>query len=85
MSEPFVFDPRCTLCKFPFGAVPCGERVTLHVRPEAREGFVRCTLLRREEFAGLQQERELLAEGRDGERQRFSVTFPAPEEPELCW
>ena len=85
MSEPFVFDPRCTLCKFPFGAVPCGERVTLHVRPEAREGFVRCTLLLREEFAGLQQERELLAEGRDGERQRFSLTFPAPAEPELCW
>ena len=85
MSEPFVFDPRCTLCKFPFGAAPCGERVTLHVRPEAREGFVRCTLLLREEFAGLQQERELLAEGRDGERQRFSLTFPAPEEPELCW
>ena len=55
MSEPFVFDTRCTLCKFPFGAVPCGERVTLHVRPEAREGFVRCTLLLREEFAGLQQ------------------------------
>ena len=85
MSEPFVFDPRCTLCKFPFGAAPCGERVTLHVRPEAREGFVRCTLLLREEFAGLQQERELLAEGRDGERQRFSLTFPAPAEPELCW
>ena len=24
MSEPFVFDPRCDLCKEPFGAVPCG-------------------------------------------------------------
>ena len=23
MSEPFVFDPRCDLCKEPFGAVPC--------------------------------------------------------------
>ena len=40
MSEPFVFDPRCTLCKYPFGAVPLGAPVTLHVRPEGREGFV---------------------------------------------
>ena len=85
MSEPFVFDPRCTLCKYPFGAVPLGAPVTLHVRPEGREGFVRCTLLLHREFSGIREERELLAEGRDGERQRFSLTFPAPEEPELCW
>ena len=85
MSEPFVFDPRCTLCKFPYGATPCAAPITLHVRPEAREGFVRCTLLLHREFSGARDERELLAEGRDGERQRFSLTFPAPEEPELCW
>ena len=40
-----MFDPRCTLCKYPYGAVPCGAPVTLHVRPEGWEGFVRCTLL----------------------------------------
>ena len=85
MSEPFVFDPRCTLCKYPFGAVPLGAPVTLHVRPEGREGFVRCALLLRQEFAGEEREWELQAEGWDGERQRFSLTFPAPETPELCW
>ena len=85
MSEPFVFDPRCTLCKYPFGAVPLGAPVTLHVRPEGREGFVRCALLLRREFAGEEREWELQAEGWDGERQRFSLTFPAPETPELCW
>ena len=85
MSEPFVFDPRCTLCKYPYGAVPCGTPVTLHVRPEGREGFVRCALLLRQEFAGQDREWELPAEGWDGERQRFSLTFPAPGEPELCW
>ena len=85
MSEPFVFDPRCTLCKYPYGAVPCGAPVTLHVRPEGWEGFVRCTLLLRQEFSGQDREWELPAEGWDGERQRFSLTFPAPETPELCW
>ena len=85
MSEPFVFDPRCTLCKYPYGAVPCGTPVTLHVRPEGWEGFVRCTLLLRQEFSGQDREWELPAEGWDGERQRFSLTFPAPETPELCW
>ena len=35
MSEPFVFDPRCDLCKEPFGAVPCGTAVTFHCRPLA--------------------------------------------------
>ena len=85
MSEPFVFDPRCTLCKYPFGAVPLGAPVTLHVRPEGREGFVRCALLLRREFAGEDWEWELQAEGWDGERQRFSLTVPAPETPELCW
>ena len=85
MSEPFVFDPRCTLCKYPYGAVPCGAPVTLHVRPEGWEGFVRCTLLLRQEFSGQDREWELPAEGWDGERQRFSLTFPAPETLLLCW
>ena len=29
MSEPFVFDPRCDLCKTPFGAVVCGQEKRL--------------------------------------------------------
>ena len=43
MSEPFVFDPRCDLCKEPFGAVPCGTAVTFHCRPLATEGFSHTT------------------------------------------
>ena len=39
MSEPFVFDPRCDLCKEPFGAVPCGTAVTFHCRPWPRRLF----------------------------------------------
>ena len=45
MSEPFVFDPRCDLCKEPFGAVPCGTAVTFHCRPLATEGFSHCALV----------------------------------------
>ena len=32
MSEPFVFDPRCDLCKEPFGAVPCGTAALCQFR-----------------------------------------------------
>lgn len=39
MSEPFVFDPRCDLCKDPSGAVPCGTAVTFHCRPLATGGL----------------------------------------------
>ncbi len=85
MSEPFVFDSRCTLCKTPFGAVPCGQMITLHVRPLLREGFDGCALVLYREFSGPREELPLTAEGYDGERRRFSLTFPAPEEPELCW
>ena len=45
MSEPFVFDPRCDLCKEPFGAVPCmishfiiGDAVP-HLAPWPRRAF----------------------------------------------
>lgn len=85
MSEPFVFDSRCELCKSPYGAVSCGTAVTLHVRPLAAEGFSHCALVLRAEFAGRAEERELQREGSDGDRVRFSLTFDAPSEPELVW
>ena len=59
MSEPFVFDPRCDLCKEPFGAVPCGTAVTFHCRPLATEGFSHCALVLSCEFSGTQREQEL--------------------------
>lgn len=85
MSEPFVFDSRCEFCKAPYGAVPCGTAVTLHVRPLASEGFSHCALIRREEFAGRTVEQELTRDGPEGDRVRFSLTFPAPAAPELVW
>jgi 4-alpha-glucanotransferase len=85
MSEPFVFDSRCELCKYPYGAAVCGTSVILHVRPLAREGFVRCTVTLRSEFAGSSRELELVRDGTDGDRDRFSLTFQVPEEPELVW
>ena len=50
MSEPFVFDSRCTYCKEPFGAVECGTPVSFRCRPLSGEGFVRCTLVLQEHF-----------------------------------
>ena len=67
MSEPFVFDPRCDLCKEPFGAVPCGTAVTFHCRPLATEGFSHCALVLSCEFSGTQREQELPG-GPAGER-----------------
>ena len=85
MSEPFVFDSRCDQCKTPYGAARCGETVTLHVRPLGCEGFTHCALVLFQEFSGVTRELELTPVCWDGERFRFSLSFPAPEEPELVW
>lgn len=85
MSEPFVFDPRCDLCKTPFGAVVCGQSVTFRCRPLASEGFTHCAIVLDQEFAGVSTELELDCDGPEAERVRFSITFPAPPEPELVW
>ncbi len=62
MSEPFVFDPRCDLCKEPFGAAVCGTAVTFHCRPLASEHFSHCALVAVCEFSGTRQELELSLE-----------------------
>jgi len=85
MSEPFVFDSRCSLCKTPFGAVPCGQTVTLHCRPLAAEGFTHCALVLEQEFSGVRQELELSFQEVQGDRACFALAFSAPEEPELVW
>ena len=85
MSEPFVFDSRCELCKSPYGAVPCGGAVYFHVRPLASERFSHCALVCREEFSGQSRERELSCDGPEGDRIRFSLALSAPPEPELVW
>ena len=85
MSEPFVFDPRCELCKTPFGAAVCGQKVLFTCRPLASEGFTHCALVLHREFAGQDQEIELSPAGSLDDRVCFSTAFPAPEEPELIW
>ena len=37
-----VFNSRDTAYKTPYGAVPCGTRVTLTLRPLASEEFTSC-------------------------------------------
>ena len=85
MSEPFVFDPRCELCKTPFGAVVCGQEVTFSCRPLSSEGFTHCALVLYREFSGKGQEIELSPAGFLGDRVCFYTVFRAPEEPELVW
>lgn len=85
MSEPFVFDPRCGLCKSPFGAAACGTAITFHCRPLASEAFTHCALVMHREFSDQWEERELLQDGVDGERIRFSLSMRAPAEPDLVW
>ena len=85
MRDPFVFDPRSEYCKKPYGAVPCGTAVSYTVRPLRAEGWSRCVLVAQREFSNLETETELPCTGIDGDRNRFSGTFPAPAEPELVW
>ena len=85
MRDPFVFDPRSECCKKPYGAVPCGTAVSYTVRPLRAEGWSRCVLVAQREFSNLETETELPCTGTDGDRNRFSGTFPAPAEPELVW
>ena len=81
MSERYVFDPRDTRYKTPFGAVACGTEVRFTLRPFAKERFTACTLLIWNEFAFCSQEIDLPSPGEG----LFTGTFTAPEEPELVW
>ena len=85
MSEPFVFDPRHSLCKTPFGAVPCGGSVTFHCRPLASDHFDHCAVVLLGEFSGSEAHLELSCEGPEGERVRFSGVVTAPSEADLIW
>ena len=85
MSEPFVFDPRCILCKDPFGAVSCGTMVSFHCRPLAKEGFTHCALILHHEFSGRTQTIELAPTEAAADRMHFSAAVLAPQEPDLIW
>lgn len=66
MSEPFVFDPRHSFCKTPFGAVPCGAAVTLCCRPLASEGFTHCAVILRGSSPVRKERSNLPGRGRRG-------------------
>ena len=86
MSEPFVFDPRSTLCKTPFGAVACGHSVAFTCRPLLEEGFTHGVLILHREFAGLREEFALtLSPKAEGERSCFTLTLDTGEKPDLYW
>ena len=85
MRDPFVFDSRSEFCKSPYGAAPCGGRVTFHVRPLYAEGYSRCVLVAWREFSNSADTLELMPEGMDGDRTRFSGVLTVPQEPELIW
>ena len=85
MSEPFVFDSRCIQCKDPFGAVPCGQNITLRCRPLVSEGFTHCAVMMTNDYTGEKFKTELYPQAMDGERVRFYASFPAPSEPQLVW
>ena len=85
MSEPFVFDSRCTLCKDPFGAARCGGHVTFSCRPLLREGFTHCAVVLRLEFSETRREVELSPGEAQGERALFTGSVEMPDTPELIW
>lgn len=80
-----IFDPRDCHCKTPYGAVPCGARITITLRPRKAEGFSSCQLLLFEEFADAYWEISLSRIGEEGDRVLFSGSCDAPDQPELIW
>lgn len=80
-----VFDPRDAACKTPYGAVPCGTKVTLTLYPKCSEGFDAGAVVLYGEFGDHRQEVELAPAGVKGEHSLFTCSFTAPEKPELIW
>lgn len=78
------FDPRDPHCKSPFGAVPCGTRVQLCLRPEAGAAVTRCELLVHAEFADHWETIPLEAAQEDGATV-FRGAYAAPRDADLVW
>ena len=70
--------------KSPFGAVPCGTRVQLCLRPEAGAAVTRCELLAHAEFADTWTATELPPAQEDGHVVYHGI-FTAPDDVELVW
>ena len=59
MNLASVFNPRDFCFKKPFGAVACGESLSLTCRPLARDAFTHCAILFSGEFSKREWEVEL--------------------------
>ena len=80
-----IFDPRNSQYKTPYGAVTCGEKIAITLRPDRSEDFSECALLLYEEFAEAYWEVALTLSGREGEQILFTGSYDAPDQPELIW
>ncbi|MBD5150379.1 MAG: glycoside hydrolase family 13 protein [Oscillibacter sp.] len=80
-----IFDPRDSRCKAPYGAVPCGTKITFTLRLPRTEGFSACRMLLFEEFADAYWEVSLSRAGEEEDRVLFSGSCDAPDQPELIW
>ena len=78
------FDSRDLTYKSPFGAVPCGTRVQLCLRPEAGAAVTRCELLAHAEFADTWTATELPPAQERG-RTVFRGEYTAPRDADLVW
>ena len=78
-----IFDSRDPRYKTPYGAVPCGRRITLTLRPDLTEDFTACSLLLFEEFAEAYWEVALSPAGEEEGRKLFTGSYDTPDQPEL--
>jgi len=85
MLDRTVYFSRDPAFKTPFGAVTPGQEVTFTLRPHVWEGFTRCRLRVREEFAGQDRELTLSLTGTEGDRSVFRGVYTAPAQPDLVW
>ena len=69
----------------PGASITRGTRIDLTLRPLKAEGFTACTLVIYQEFAGRRLELPLSPAGEWEDRSLFTVSYTAPEEPELIW
>lgn len=78
------FNSRDSHDKSPFGAVPCGTRVSFCFHPAGDAAITRCELLAHEEFANHWTETLLSPVQEDG-RTVYRGVFTAPYRGELVW
>ena len=78
------FDSRSEHCKIPYGAVPCGTKVSLTLYTEPYESVTAAYVVAQEEFSARRTETELRAREIDGHR-AFSGVYTAPASGELVW